>query len=126
MAMKIFRLLTPLLILSQAAVAVHAQESCDSPRVMANLMDRVRTLGATNPEWMVKMNLQIPYFRMKDVEISAVSIRTKGPSRTGLDCEANLRLVPPAEFRSSAPVIVGRFGYVIMQGAGGGFELDMY
>ncbi len=124
--MRILFLIASVFALSHAGSTAQAQEGCDSPRVISSLIQHVYAFGSSNPEWMVKMHLDIPYFRMKDVQISTVSVQTKGPTRTGLDCEANLRMVPPAEFRASAPVIVGRFGYVIMPASNGGFELDLY
>lgn len=109
-----------------AAGSARAGETCDSPRVLSKLFDQVRALGFSNPDWMVRMHLMVPYFRMKDVEISAVSVNAKGPSRTGLDCEASLKMIPPAEFRSDAPTVVGHFGYVILSKSNGDFDLDLY
>src|SRR5215831_15987632 len=103
-----------------------AENACDSPQVISSLGNQVRNLGSSNPDWVVRMGLWIPYFRMKEAEISIVSIRTKGPARTGLDCEADLRIMPPPDMRATTKGVLGRFGYVIMPKPNGGFEIDLY
>jgi hypothetical protein len=124
--MKFFvRALMSVLVLTLPSKYASGQQLCDSPAVIALLANHVRELGFKSPDWLVRVRLQVPYFRMKDVEISAVSVRTKGPARTGLDCEADLQLTPPADMRATTKGVVIRIGYIIMT-TPNGFDLDLY
>jgi len=62
---------------------------------------------------------------MKDVAISAVSTRTKGPARTGIDCEAVLRITSPNDLPERYVTTI-RFNYIVVQKTNGTFEIDMY
>lgn len=81
--------------------------------------------GSRDAEYVARMGVRLPYFRMREMEMSLVSTSTRGPSRTGLDCEAVLRLTPPADISPRVITIV-HFNYVIVPKGGEEFELDMY
>jgi hypothetical protein len=102
----------------------HAQ-TCDSPAAIQSVEAKVRQIGFNDPDWLTRNRLGVPYFRMKDVAISVVSVRTKGPARTGTDCEIVLRLTTPPDVFIPNSVQM-RFGFVLMPNGQGGYDVDLY
>jgi hypothetical protein len=103
----------------------HAQAVCDSPAAIQSVEAQIRKIGSNNPDWLTRIGLLVPYFRMKDVVISVVSVRMKGAVRTGTDCEIVLRLSTPPDVTTPNSVQM-RFGYVLTPNGQGGYDVDLY
>lgn len=106
--------------------SAQAQTSCDSPRVAAALQDQIRTIAMTNANFLVRLGLWVPYFRIKEVEMSVVSSVTKGQARTGLECEIRFRMVPPVDLKAHANTIIGTFRFVLIPKSDENFIIDLY
>ena len=92
------------------------------------LDSRVRELGFSNPDWLVRMQLDVPYFRMNDVTITVRSVTTKGPVYNGLNCEARLFIAPSPDVKSLRGIVgvVEPFRYMLISKPNGDFDLVMY
>lgn len=112
------------LVLLLAPGPAWSQQACNSPEVLAELESILRERGSKDAEWLASMQLNVPFFRMKDVKIEILGTRTLAPHRNGVDCQVNVRMTTPPDVRYPNAVSA-RFNFVILS-RGNGFRLDMY
>lgn len=114
-----------LLIISSYSAHALERPKCDSSEVVAGVKRTIIKYGTNKPEWVFKLNLNVPYFRMKDVRFSVRSIQSKGPSRRGTDCEIRYKLEAPRDIRN-ANAVMATFKYTVFYGRGGNLNIELY
>lgn len=111
-------------LFSDVAIAQSSAE-CNAPSAVAAVQEGLIKRGLKDPDWVFRLGLNVPSFRMKDVSFLVKNIRRIGPWRKGAECEIILQMTTPVDVMNPNSIIA-TVHYVVSPTPDGGIEAEIY
>ena len=113
--------------LAAASCVTHAAcaASCDAPETLEAVKHAVIAKGTKDSGWVFRLHLNVPAYRIREVQFTFQGAETIGPWRNGVDCQVTVEMATPLDVLEPN-IVTAKFNYVVTPNSAGGTNVELY